>query len=252
MQAGFFFDENFMKKLILPLLGACAVLVSCNVKSYVAENPYPVSATAYGVAANPPEDITQSLFSDKEANISEENIQRILGGKYTMADKLRVAVVNLENNQYRRNNWNDENYLSSRQKYLETITDNLRRQPRVESVSLIPGIMLSDYPSFTNIREAGVRMQADVVLVYSVAGGTYYKYKMFKADSFKAFATTQVLMIDTRTGMVPFTDVVTKDYLATKEKEDFNNDDAERRAQEEAVTLTLDGICNHLNAFLAK
>ena len=40
--------------------------------------------------------ITQSLFNDKAATISEENIQRVLDGSYRLPQQLRVAMVLLE------------------------------------------------------------------------------------------------------------------------------------------------------------
>lgn len=238
------------KQIILLSLLACAFF-SCNVQQYTPASQPSVDKTvdAYGFYSQP-EDIMQSLFSDKDATITEENIQRILNGKYKLPETLRVAIVNLENNQYRRYYWNDEDYLSSRQKYLETLTQNFKNQNRVKSVSLIPEIMLPGSPTFGSIREAAVRMQADVVIVYSVSGGMYSNYKMFKGSTYKAFATTQVLMIDVRTGLVPFTRVISKDTIAKKEDSDFNSDEARKRIQEEAVMKTLDEICSDLNNYI--
>jgi hypothetical protein len=210
--------------------------------------------TGYGIKNMPDDDITRSLFDDKDAKISEENIQKILDGKYTLPKRLRVAVVNIENSSLirKRYAWNDEDYLSSRQRYLTTMTSNLETQSRVDKVTLIPDIMMSSAPTFTSIREAAVRMQADIVLVYSIKGGIYSKYKMFAADEYKAFATTQVLIMDVRTGLVPFTTVVTEDYMSKKEKRDFNDSEAEKRTQEEAVQRALEKVCIGINSFLSK
>ena len=160
--------------------------------------------------------------------------------------------MNLENGQLikRQYSWNDEDYLSSRQRYLTAMTSNLEQQERMNKVTLIPDIMLASNPTFTSIREAAVRLQADVVLVYSIKGGTYSKYKVFSADEYKAFATTQILIMDVRTGLVPFTTVITRDYTSKKQKNDFNNSEAEKRTQEEAVALTLKEVCESINTFL--
>ncbi len=59
------------------------------------------------VSNDPP--ITQSLFNDKSSTISEENIQKILDGNYSLPNNLRVAFVKLENSQnQRRYYWSDE------------------------------------------------------------------------------------------------------------------------------------------------
>lgn len=238
-----------MKKTILLSLLIIGFVTSCNTVREIPPSATSQVVTGYGVETQT-EDITQSLFSDKDATISEENIQRILNGKYTLPQKIRVAIVNLENVQYRRSYWNNEDYLSSREKYLNIITDNLKKHPRIESVSLIPQIMLPDYPTFSSIREGAVRMQADVVLIYSISGGIYSKYKLFKANEYKSFATAQMLMMDVRTGLVPFTRVISKDSQANKEKSDFNEDEALRRVQESSVLLTLEEICGDINVFL--
>ena len=234
-----------MKKVIIPIFFTIFYLSSCmTVKEVPADK-----AMAY-----PPDDIiTESLFADKDASISEENIQVLLdGGTYILPSNLRVAIVNLDNGQLikRRYVWNDEDYLSSRQKYLATMTNNLNQHRRVKKVSLVPEMMMAAKPTFTTIREAAVRLQADIVLVYSIKGGTYSRYKAFSSDEYKAFATTQIMIMDVRTGLVPFTTVVTENYLSKKQKSDFNGSEAEKRTQEEAVALTLTKVCNEINMFL--
>lgn len=243
-----------MKRIASIFFIASIIMSSCI--SMKETSPYeqgPV-VTGYGINNMPDDDITRSLFDDKDAKISEGNIQKILDGKYTLPQRLRVAVVNIENSPLirKRYAWNDEDYLSSRQRYLTTMTSNLETQSRVDKVTLIPDIMMSSAPTFTSIREAAVRMQADVVLVYSIKGGMYSKYKMFAADEYKAFATAQVLIMDVRTGLVPFTTVVTEDYMSKKEKRDFNDSEAEKRTQEEAVQRALEKVCAGINSFLSK
>ncbi len=81
--------------------------------------------------------ITQSLFNDKSASISEENIQRLLDGNYKLPQQLRVAIVRLDNgnNQSRRYFWNDEDFLKTQQSYLDTFTAKLRLEPaRAKSI----------------------------------------------------------------------------------------------------------------------
>src|SRR5690606_27466974 len=124
--------------------------------------------------------LTQSLFSDKASTISEENIQKILDGNYALPDNLRVAIVKLENNQYHRNYyWNDEQFLKSQQEYMDLFTDKFKQSERVQKVSNIPELLISSNPTFTNIREAAVRTQSDVVVIYSISSDLYSKYKMF-------------------------------------------------------------------------
>jgi hypothetical protein len=115
--------------------------------------------------------ITQSLFNDRSSTISEENIQRILTGNYKLPQQLRVAVVKLESPQVKKYYWSyssDEDYLKTQQSYLDSFTNQFSRSPRVTKVSVIPDLLISKSPSFTNIREVAVRMQADVVMRLSI------------------------------------------------------------------------------------
>lgn len=111
-------------------------------------------------------------------------------------------------------------------------------------------IMLSTSPSFTSIREAAVRMQCNLVLVYSINGDYYSRYKAFKEPDLKAFVTTELLLMDVRTGMIPFSTTVTKDVLSKKTKEDMNFYQTRDRALDEVALATINDIGGKIVAFL--
>jgi hypothetical protein len=198
--------------------------------------------------------ITQSLFNDKASTISEENIQKILDGNYQLPRQLRVAIVRLESFGLGKRSywsyWNDEQYVKTQQSYVDLFTDQLKSSPRVTKISLIPDLLISKTPSFTSIREAAVRMQADMVLVYAITSDIYSKSKLFARTDLKAFATTQLLMLDVKTGLIPFSAIVTKDYISEKQKEEMDRAEASTRIQNEAVLLTLREIGQKINQFL--
>jgi len=114
--------------------------------------------------------IVESLFDDKSSSISEENIRKLLDGTYQLPASLRIAIVRLGTSKQRRYFWNDEYFQKSQQSYLDSFTVRLRSSHRVASVSVVPSIMMASTPSFTSIREAAVRMQCNMVLVYSISG----------------------------------------------------------------------------------
>ena len=198
--------------------------------------------------------ITQSLFNDRASTISEENIQRILDGTYKLAQQLRVAIVRLEptpqSKRYYWNHWSDEQYLKTQQSYLDLFADKFKQSSRVTKLNIIPDLLISRTPSFTNIREAAVRMQADVVVVYAIASDIYSKYKLFSKPDIKAFATTQLIILDVRTGLIPFSTIVTKDFLSQKKKEELDHAEAASRIQNEAVLLTINDIGQKITEFL--
>jgi hypothetical protein len=196
--------------------------------------------------------ITESLFNDKSATISEENIQKILDGNYKLPQNLRVAIVKLESLQQRRYSywWSDEEFLKTQQSYLDLFAEKFKQSARVKTVSIIPDLLISKTPSFTNLREAAVRMQADVVVIYGIAGDIYSKYKLFGKADIKAFATTQLIVLDVRTGLVPFSTIITKDILSQKRKEELDETEARNRVQKEAVLLTINEIGQKVTDFL--
>jgi len=195
--------------------------------------------------------ITKSLFSDEESTISEENIQKILDGTLTLPKELRVSIVKLKSNQQLRGYyWANEAYLKSQQAYLDLFTEAFKESGRVERVSAIPEILLSSNPTYTNIRESAVRTQSDIVAIYSINSDIYSKYKLFSKNDIKAFATTQLIILDVRTGLIPFSTIVTKDFQSKKEDKELNNEEAANRIKDKAVLLTIEEIGTRLKKFL--
>jgi len=196
--------------------------------------------------------IVESLFNDKSSSISEENIRKLLDGTYQLPGSLRIAIVRLETSKQRRYFWNDEYFQKSQQSYLDSFTMRLRSSHRVASVAVVPYIMMSSTPSFTTIREAAVRMQCNMVLVYSISGDYYSRYKVFKSPDMKAFATTELLLMDVRTGLIPFSTTVTRDVLTKKTKDDLDVEQTRDRVLNEAALATINDVGTKIVNFLGE
>lgn len=209
-----------------------------------------------GTVDDEPATITQSLFNDKAATISEESIQKILDGSLKLPQQLRVTFARIEPSATaRRYYWSyrsDETYLKTQQAYLDSLTQKFRQSSRVTKVSVLPDLLVSKTPTFTNIREAAVRMQSDILVIYSITSDIYTKYKLFNRPDIKAFATTQLIILDVRTGLIPFSTIVTKDFLAQREKSETGNEEARSRIQHQAVLLTLSEIGDQITTFLSR
>jgi hypothetical protein len=238
---------HLMKQISFLLMISFILLTSCKTTKQLSNSPG--TETPAGDTL-----ITQSLFSDKSSTISEENIQKILDGNYKLPQQLRVAILRLESSpQLKRfywNYWSDEQYLKTQQSYLDLFSNKFKQSPRVTNLSIIPDLLVSKAPSFTSIREAAVRMQADIVVVYSISSDIYSKYKPFSKPDIKAFATTQLIILDVRTGLIPFSTIVTRDFLSQKKKEELDNAEAATRIQNEAVLLTINDIGQKITEFL--
>jgi predicted small lipoprotein YifL len=196
------------------------------------------------------ERIIQSLFTDRDASISEENIQKILNGTYELPQQLRVAVIKF--NGRRSYAWNDENYLKNQQSYIDTIMTGVKQSGRVTKIAVIPDLVLPQTVNYTTIREAGVRLQADAILIFSTTGDVYRNARLFSKTDIKAFATTQLLVMDVRTGLIPFSTIVTKDVLSQKTEPELDLAETQQRIQNQAVLRTLAEIVGQLNGFLQR
>jgi hypothetical protein len=199
--------------------------------------------------------ITESLFNDKDRTLSEENIKTLLDGKLVLPDTLRLAVFKVGmNNHFYSNMLYTRNYESSikgQQSLFDSLAVRLKQNVRVEQVHSIPTMMLSAYPNITQLREASVRLQSDVLIVYSTTSDIYYHSKIIKKDEIKAFATTELFLLDVRTSLIPFSTVVTKDYVAKEIKGELNAE-TRKRAEQEATLLTLLEIGEQVKTFLSK
>lgn len=231
--------------LMIPLL----ILASCTPTRPV---PSSIEVQAQGYKAK--EVITKSLFDSEDRTISEEDIQRLLDGEIRIPDTVRIAVfkyVSTSMNRYYSYYWNDEEYLKTQQNHIDTLVDQLMTSDKVKKVILVPSIMTTKYPNITELRESAVRLQADLLLVFSIDSDIYYKYKMFQKNEAKAFATCETILMDTRTGVIPHSSVVTRENLVQKGNEDWTNEETRKRAENGAVILTLIESGQRVSKFLS-
>jgi hypothetical protein len=228
-----------MKKIIPLFAFATFLLSSCGSQHYARQSERS-------------EPITESLFAEKDRTLSEENIQKLLDGKLNLPDTLRIALFRygMTNRYYTKmSGFQDEISVKSYQSYIDTLVSSLKDNRRVKNVHPIPSLMLSSNPTITQLRETSVRLLSDLLIVYSNTSDIYYKWKVFKKDEAKAFATTEILIMDIRTGLVPFSTTITKDFL-TKTLTDETIDEARKRAEKEAIVLTLVEAGQRVNTFL--
>jgi hypothetical protein len=200
-----------------------------------------------------PDPIKQSLFDSKDRTISEENIQKLLAGKLELPDTVRIALyqyTKVPRNRYYYGYATDEDFLKSQQSFVDTLITMISKSKRVRKIVLIPNLMISSTPNITNMRETAVRLQADLLLVFAITSDLYYKYRMFSKDEAKAFATTECMLMDIRTAMVPFSTIVTKDYFSKKINNDENTEELRKRTERNAIMQTLSETGNRLVSYM--
>lgn len=237
---------KFMRQIAFLLL--TAFLYNCT-----ATRPSYTGVTAYGVDNHGV--ITKSLFDSKDRTISEEDIQRILNGAIVIPDTITVAIFKYPStsiNRYYTNWWTDEEYLKTQQSFVDTLVSQIGSSNKVKKVIPVPTLMASTSPNITQLRETAVRLQADILIVYSVTSDIYYKYKVFQTNEAKAFATCETILMDTRTGVIPHSSIVTREKHAFKNQQDLTDTETRKNAEKEAILLTLVEAGAQISSFLER
>jgi len=197
-----------------------------------------------------------SLFPSDQAVLSDEAIKRILSSKLELPEKARVAVMKFPMGEdtagryYGYYYWRQEEYVKTQQEYSDALSTTLLASKRIAEVTPLPSLMTPRQASVPVLREAAVRMQADLLLVFRVTGDAYYKYTIFAKDKVKVYSTCEAVLLDVRTGLVPFTKIITREKLAVKEPNDLDLIETMRRAEKNASLESLKAVADDLVGFL--
>jgi len=194
------------------------------------------------------EQVGASLFSGDAATLSDDAINTILSYKYTPPKLSRVALMPFGREIW--SNWSEELSLASEQIQTNVI-DQLMSAPSVYDASYLPSILIPERRTVPHLREAAARYQADLLLVYRSYCQTFERYRIFAADRSRAYCGVEAVLLDTRTGLVPFTSVASESYDVTENKADTNFRETRLRAQLEATAQALGKVSSEVVDFLA-
>ncbi len=200
-----------------------------------------------------------SLFQSDKTVLDEEAIQKILASKFVMRKAIKVALFKIPEAQqqamryYGYGYWRSEEYLHIQQEFIETLSTEVAKCSKVEEVAALPGLLTPKEPTIALIRETAVRLQSDMIMVFRLSSDVYEKYRLFQSEQAKAYCTCEGFLLDVRTGIIPLSRIITKEYLATRETKDTNFRETMARAEKEAALLSLRGfgsdVVDFLNAF---
>jgi hypothetical protein len=234
-----------MKKThLLALAFAGTVLSGC-------ASQKPVMATVEYAAKEP---IATSLFSSDQAILGDEAVERILSSKLELPAKAKVALMKFPDADGSRYNgsyyWRDEEYLKLQQVQVDTLSKALLASDQIVEVTPLPSLLTPRQLSIPILREAAVRMQADLLLVFRVSSDTYSQYRAFTKDKMKAYSTCELVLLDVRTGLVPFTRVVSRERVELKQPTDFDLTETMQRAEQAAAAEALKIAAEDLVTFI--
>jgi len=211
----------------------------------------PVMASAEYAVKEP---IATSLFPSDQAVMSDDAVGRILSSRLELPAKAKVALMKFPDSEgsrnYGRYYWRDEEYLKLQQSQVDALTQALHASDQIAEITPLPSLMTPSRVSIPILREAAVRMQADMLLVFRVGSDTYSQYRAFAKDKVKAYSTCELVLLDVRTGLVPFTRVVSRERLELKQPSDLDLSETMRRAMETSAAEALKAAAEDLVGFV--
>lgn len=193
-------------------------------------------------------DNDEPLFGNTVGTITDKDIKRILNHQVKLPSKNRIAILNLSNNSYWQNYSSDFTQLNK--SMAANFIDRLRKSPRIYDASFLPGMLVPGKRTVPFLREAAARYQADLLLAYRSSCRTFQKYRFVKPDETKAYCSVEAVLLDVRSGIVPFTILSSNEFNAKKEKGDVSFNETIKKAEMEAVAKSLKEAASRLNLFL--
>lgn len=223
-----------MSKSVLIMLGAIAV---CGCA--------PLMAVRYS-DRRPPE-LRESLFADDQTVLRDETIERILNAKNTLPPKVRVAVMRFGG----RGEWYSEELARLDQAVAGGVVGKLRACPRVADAMLLPSMLTPEKQSVPYLRQAAARFQAHLLVLYRTSTQTYEKERLLAPSKAKSYCYVEAVLLDVRTGLVPFASASMKTFVAEKQPDDANFWETSRRSELKAAGEGLAEISDDMVRFLA-
>ena len=193
-----------------------------------------------------------SLVDGQLEAMSEEAIGQLLDATVAIPPAAKIAVLQLPGPGYRYTKFG-YGYGGRGRSPLQSFTDTLRAElgpAAVGELTALPRIITPSEPTIPALRETAVRLQADALLVYQLSNEQYRDAKVFREDEIRAYVTVEAVLLDTRTGAVPFTSILSRDTIIRRGPADVSLADAQRRAEEAVALRALAALGRELRGYL--
>jgi hypothetical protein len=183
--------------------------------------------------------LTQSLLTNDV--LSEESIQKILSSKISIPKLVNIAVIRI----------NDQNFQTIDEQLSEQFYQKSNWGNRAKALIPIPQILVKTPISISGLRQSAVLLQADILVIVKPATYSNWKFRWLAENKAKSITTLEVLVLDTRTGIIPFTSIITDQVEMTKDKNvDYDNYELELRVKKESEKKALIQVASQVKDFL--
>ncbi len=189
----------------------------------------------------------EPLFGTSGGLLADKDIKRILNYRLKLPAKNRIAILKLSNNSYWRHYSKDFAQLT--ESIATGFVGQLRQSSRIYDASFLPSMLVPEKRTVPFLREAAARYQADLLLAYRTNCQTFQKYRFIDPDETKAYCSVEAVLLDVRSGIVPFTVISSNEFSAKKTAADTNFNETIKKAELTAVGESLKEVAVQLNLF---
>ena len=189
----------------------------------------------------------KSLFSSDSAILSDDDIKRILGHRFLLQKQNKIGILSLGRSYW--SGWSDE-LARAGSDVQSKLVAKLKSCPGVFDASYLPSLLIPEKRTVGHFREAAARYQVDLLLIYQASCRTYEKYRFLSPDKLRSYCTVEAVLLDTRSGIVPFTATASRDFVAEKSDTDLNLMETMRRVELNALREALGEIGDKVVDFL--
>lgn len=127
----------------------------------------------------------------------------------------------------------------------------LAASSRIRRISWLPSLLVPDKKTVPHLREAAARFQADLLLVLRTPCRRFSDYRWFRADRSKVYCLAEALLLDVRTGIIPFSTLAVREVSVLESESSISmweaNQKAEAQATLEAVGLAANDLATYLS-----
>lgn len=189
-----------------------------------------------------------SLFSSDSDILSDNDIKKILAFKFKPEKMNRIAIMPIGRTFWF--GWSDELDKAGTE-VQNSLVEKLRKSQYVYDSAYLPTLLVPEKKSIGHLREAAARYQSDLLLIYKASFRTYEKYKVFSPDKTKAYCNLESVLLDTRTGIVPFAILVSRTFISEQKTSDMSFHETIRKAELKALGSALSEVGDEVVKFLS-
>lgn len=189
--------------------------------------------------------LRQALANGSES-LSEGAIQKILASRVSLPKQITIAIVRLSDTK------EGLDFQTIDKEISDKFYDKSNWGARIQSVIPVPQMMLATPVTLPALRQTAALMQADVLLIIKPISYGDWKFEWIEANKGKGVTSLEILLLDTRTSVVPYTAVITEAAEISKDSSEYSNYELMSRAKKASEAKALLQVAPAIQKFISK